>query len=70
MTSQRTSFGTWTVLNRLSSACGHVLGLGSRSSEDRKDQAVLNAALDAQERGDLETISHAEVTARLGHSQG
>jgi hypothetical protein len=68
MTSQRTSFGASTMLKRLRSACGRVLGVGSRSSEDRKDQAVLNAALDAQERGDLEIISHAEVTARLGYT--
>jgi hypothetical protein len=34
--------------------------------QDREDRADLDAALDKLERGELETISHAELKASLG----
>ena len=34
--------------------------------QDREDRAALNAALDKMERGELETISHAELKASRG----
>jgi hypothetical protein len=37
-----------------------------RMREDREDRAALNKALDAQDRGELETISNAELKASLG----
>ena len=38
----------------------------SQAQEDREDRAKLNTAIDAHERGELETVSAADVKARLG----
>jgi hypothetical protein len=36
------------------------------TAEDRADRQALNAARDALDAGELETISNAELKARLG----
>jgi hypothetical protein len=62
------SLATTGALQRVRGARGRAVEVLHRVStaEDREDRAALNAALDAQERGELETISHAELKARLG----
>lgn len=53
---------------------GFVTGLGANrkpktaalTAEDRTDIAALDAAADARERSELETVDHADLKRRLG----
>ena len=59
---------------RDNSTTGFVTSLGTGrkskatapSAEDRADIAALDAAADARERGELETVDHADLKRRLG----
>ena len=59
---------------RNNSAMGFATSLGTGrkpkaaapSVEDRADIAALDAAADARERGELATVTHADLKRRLG----